>query len=176
MRNTAKKDESGKPMDDGVTERAVGVPVTNSQRVCWAIKTLVAEVHSMFPETTAEYSDYDGRNTALAVTFDLTPLDADTDRVDLANLLELLNDPAYNDDRRIREVIVESDDSAVYVSMRGNPRTQDSREPFGLADALEVLTGGDEGYDEENDWQGTGLSGWPVSSEPRYPLFEEGSR
>lgn len=131
------KSETPKPMDDGIREEAVGVPGTNRQRVCYAIKQLVTEVHDLFPETPVEYSDYDGRNTALAVTFDLTPLDSE-DRRALSILLGLLGNPA-RDDMRVGEAITDPDHMAATVSMRANPRTQDIRDSFGLADAWEVL-------------------------------------
>lgn len=148
MKDTTKMPE---PMDDSVREARVGTPMTNHQRVCGAIKQLVAEFHGLFPETPVEYSNYDGRNTALDVTFDLSPLDADTDRVDATNLLMLLGDPAHNAERRIEDVIVASDMDSVLVSMRSSLRTQDNRDPFGLAEALSVLAGEDEGYDDDGD-------------------------
>lgn len=148
MKDTAKAPE---PMDDSVREAPMGTPVTNHQRVCGAIKQLVREFHALFPETPVEYSNFDGRNTALDVTFDLTVLDADTDRVDALSLLTLLGDPANNAERRIEDVIVTSDMDSVLVSMRSNARTQDNPEPFGLAEALSVLAGEDGGYDDEGD-------------------------
>ena len=148
MKDTAKAPE---PMDDSVREAPMGTPVTNHQRVCVAIKQLVREFHALCPETPVEYSNFDGRNTALDVTFDLSPLDPDTDRVDATNLLMLLGDPANNAERRVEDVIVASDMDSVLVSMRSNARTQDSPEPFGLAEALSVLAGEDEGYDDEGD-------------------------
>lgn len=148
MKDTAKAPE---PMDDSVREAPMGTPVTNHQRVCGAIKQLVREFHALFPETPVEYSNFDGRNTALDVTFDLTVLDAETDRVDALNLLHLLGDDAYNNDPRVEYVLVSQEDSAVLVSMRSNARTQDSPEPFGLAEALSVLAGEDEGYDDDGD-------------------------
>ena len=126
--------------------RGEGIPHVNAPRQCWAIKTLVAEVHTLFPETPVQYSNVDGRNTALAVAFDATGLSED-DRADFINLMQLLTDPAYNDDRRIEYGIIE--DEQVIISMRSDPRTQDSREPFGLTDALHVLSGEDDGDDDE---------------------------
>lgn len=141
------------PMDASVPESRTAVPSTNSPRVCWALKTLVDEFRNLFPETRTEYSNYDGRNTALSVTFDLTGIPEDV-RTDAALLMELLNDPAYNEDKRIEYVIIE--DEHALVTMRANPRTQDSREPFGLADAYEVLAGDDEPED--------GVFGDPLSN------------
>lgn len=129
------------PMDDGAPESKTATPTTNSPRTCWAVKTLVAEFQNLFPETTVEYSNHDGRNTALSVTFDLTAIPED-ERTDAALLMELLNDPAYNEDRRIEYVLIE--DEQALVTMRSNPRTQDSREPFGLSEAYEVLAGEDD--------------------------------
>lgn len=133
-KSTTKKTESKapEPMDAGATESKVGTPVTNNHRVCYAGKRLVAEVHDLFPETPVEYGNYDGRNTALDVIFDLTALDA-TDSDMLAGLLELTTT-----DDRVAEVLVEDD--LALVSFKGNPRTQDSRATFGLSDALDVLS------------------------------------
>jgi hypothetical protein len=140
-------------MDPTVTEAKVGTPKPNNQRACWAAKTLVAEVREVFPETPVEYSNYDGRNTALDVMFDLTGLDPQ-DAHDLALVLELLNDTAYNEDQRIDTVIAGGGDQKgqVLVSFKSSPRTQDNREPFGILDALSVLSGKDEfDYGEESD-------------------------
>lgn len=128
------------PMDPSVREESVGTPTVNTRRVCYAAKTLVAEVEALFPETPVEYSNHDGRNTALDVSFDLTVLDSE-DAASFLTLMSLLDDPAHNDDPRIREVVVE--DGAVLVGFKSDPRTQDSRDPFGLADALSVLNAED---------------------------------
>lgn len=146
MRKTSKSDstpkgQESKEMDPGVTERRVGAPRPNSSRVCWAIKTLCEEVWALFPETPVEYSNVDGRNTSRDVTFDITALDSE-EQATFTTLLTMLGDPAYNEDPRIREVV--TGDGQVLVSMHGNPRTQDRREPFGLADAYLILTEGDE--------------------------------
>lgn len=120
------------PMDDTTREAKVGKPHTNQQRVCYAIETLVGEVHDLFPETPVEYSGRDGRGTALDVSFDLSVLD-DRDTSLLLALLGLLDS-----DERVAAVITE--DKASLVSMRSDPRTQDSRASFGTADAFDVLT------------------------------------
>jgi len=120
-------------MDDGIRERNVGEARPNAPRQCWAIKTLVAETAVLFPETPVEYSDYDGRNTALSVTFDLTSLPGG-DSVLFNNLMAILDT-----DERVKEVIASDYDQA-YVLMHSNPRTQDSRDPFGLDDALSILS------------------------------------
>lgn len=137
----AKSSETPVPMDASVRENSTPTMSTNAQRVCYAAKTLVAEVMEMFPETPVEFSNFDGRNTALDVTFDLTTLDSQ-DRADLMLVMTLLDDPAYNEDSRIASVL--ADDGQVLVSFKSNPRTQDNREPFGLLDALSVLSGQDE--------------------------------
>jgi hypothetical protein len=139
------KTEAPAPMDPSVREESVGTPAVNASRPCWAAKTLVAEVNALFPETPVEYSNPDGRNTMLDVMFDLTTLDPN-DVYDLTTLLNLLDDPAYNVDPRIDSVIAGGQQHAgqVLVAFKSNPRTQDSRDPFGLADALEVLAERDE--------------------------------
>lgn len=131
------------PMDDGIRERSVGEAAVNRQRECWAIKTLVGEVLALFPETSAEYSNYNGRNTALDVTFDLTGMEGG-DSVVFNNLLCLLDDGA---DPRVREVITE-DYAQALVSMHPDPRTHDLRNPFGIAQAYEALTADDDGPDD----------------------------
>ena len=131
-------------MDPSIVENKTPVVVPNNQRVCWAIKTLCEEVWNLFPETPVEYSNHNLRNTALDVTFDLTALDAEADRIDLPNLL-----PLIKVDPRVADVIVSKDDEGfpeyVLVSMRNSARTQDNRESFGLAQALMVM-GEDEGF------------------------------
>lgn len=121
-----------KPMDDGIRERSVGQAANNHQRVCGALKTLVAELEQMFPETPVEYSNYNRYNAALAVTFDLTALDGG-DSVIFNDAIGLIKG-----DDRVAEVMTADYDQA-YVEMRDWLRTCDNREPFGLADALVVL-------------------------------------
>lgn len=132
----SKKSDAPQPMDASIREETTGAAKVNNQRVCWAIKTLVSEVHAMFPETPVEYSDYDGRNTALAVAFDCSMLNIEEQEI-LAGLFDALNiDPR-----------VESTDMAedqAFVTMKSNAVTQDSRETFGLDAAYEILTEGED--------------------------------
>lgn len=132
-----KTSEMPEPMDVTAREARVGTAHHNHSRVCYAIKTLVAEVHELFPETPVEYSNFDGRYTALDVTFDLTVLD-DEDEARLARLLSLIEN-----DARVAEVIADEDGAAL-VSIRSNPRTQDMRDPFGLGPAYLLLAGDDD--------------------------------
>ena len=132
----AKNDKKSEPMDTNIRERSVGEIHQNMKRTCHAIKQLVAEVAELFPETPVEYSNYDGRNTALGVTFDLTVHDND-EAITLCQLLGLVET-----DERVEQVIVE--DQQGYVLIKSHPLTQDSRDSFGLADTYEVLTDGDE--------------------------------
>lgn len=136
----SKKTEMPQPMDPSIREEGIATMHVNRKRPCWAAKTLVSEMDVLFPETPVEYSNYNLRNTALDVTFDLTTLDS-TDREMAANLLELTSS-----DSRIEDVIVGAGDmdGQVLVSFIANPRTQDSRAPFGLGDALDVLADDDE--------------------------------
>jgi hypothetical protein len=164
-------DKKNTPMDDGAPESKTPAPSTNSPRACYAIKTLVAEFRDLFPETGTELSNYDGRNTALAVTFDLTGIAEEEHRTLATSLLELLNDPAHNEDRRIEYVLVE--DEHALVTMRANPRTQDSREPFGLVDAFHVLVGDEDDMAASDEYEDRVLSGaWP-HIEQRYDLFNK---
>jgi hypothetical protein len=134
------KDKTPTPMDPSIIEDRVGSAHVNTGRACYAAKTLVAEVEALFPGVPVDYSNRDGRSTALDVSFDLTVLD-EPDGQDLVTLLTLLGDSAHNEDPRIREVMADPGTLQVLVGFRSNPRTQDSREPFGLADALDVLSG-----------------------------------
>lgn len=143
----SKDDKKAQPMDPSIAENRTPVVKPNQSRVCWAIKTLNEEVWSLFPETPVEYSNYTGRNVALDVTYDLTALDAETDRIDLPNLL-----PLIAGDPRVSTVSISKDYEGfpeyVLVSMNASARTQDRREPFGLVDALAVFAepGSDEGF------------------------------
>lgn len=130
-KSTPKKQAAPAPMDASAREIAQPVASGNTPRDCWAIKTLVAEFTDLFPETSHETSNRDGRNTALAVTFYLGDLIEDDENA-ATNLLGLIGS-----DERVAHVT--ADDSHVLVEMRGNPRTQDSRESFGLADAYLVM-------------------------------------
>lgn len=125
-----------KPMDDGNRERAVGESRPNRQRIAHALDVLVTEFRSVFPETAVEYSRYDGRNTALDVTFDCSMIDT-PEQVVLAQVMELVSH-----DPRI-EYVMPGGDQYV-VGLFSNPRTQDNRDPFGFAGAWEALTEEDE--------------------------------
>ena len=140
-----KKPENKKtdPMDPSIREQVIGTPATNNKRVCYAIKTLAAEVGELFPETPVEYSEYDGRNTALDATFDLTVLD-ESDRTLFRDLLRLCTT-----DERVREVLTEDDQ--VLVGIKSNPRTQDLRDWFNLADAWLVMAEGHQAAEEPDD-------------------------
>lgn len=129
-----KEDPKVKPMDASIRESRTGTIHVNQQRPCYAAKTLVAEVTELFPETPFEYSNYDGRNTALDVSFDLTMLDHE----DTASLIALLTLFDFGADPRINLVIEE--DEVVLVSFRPSARTKDSRESFGLADAWDIFS------------------------------------
>lgn len=122
-----------KPMDASAREQGTGIVVPNAKRECYALKTLVAEVEALFPETVYEASGYDGRNTALDVTF------AVYESPGLAELLSLVKS-----DERVMDVTEE--DGHVLVEFHPWARTQDSREPFNLASAWLVLA---EGYEAE---------------------------
>lgn len=133
--------DKGQPMDPTYRESAVGTMHVNRPRIAWALKQLVAEVEALFPETAVTYGNEDKRNTSLSATFVCTD-------PTLADLLGLLDDPAYNEDRRIESVTAqqaEGEPEEVTVTLLASARTQDSRTPYGLADAYEVLVGHDGG-------------------------------
>jgi len=133
----SKTPEAPKPMDMSAPEADAPVVATNNQRTCKAIKTLVAEVLHLFPETPYEVSNYNGRNTGLDVTFDLTTLDSQ-DRTDLISLLWVAEvDP--------RVATVDAEDGMVLVSMQASPRVHDGIGSFGLNDAYLILVDGADG-------------------------------
>lgn len=131
----SKDKKTAEPMD--VTAKETDNPVTtNHQRAAWGVRTLIEEVHALFPETPYEVSGYNGRNVGLDVQFDFTSLDSQ-DRADACTLLILMGDT------RVWQADVE--DGAALVQFNNNPRTYDSRESFGLADAYLILAESDEG-------------------------------
>lgn len=142
-------DKTPQPMDAGAPERAVAEAATNNQRVAYGLVTLMTEIHALFDSVIPEYKEPDGRNTLLAVALDLSEMDED-DRTDLTALISLFD---LHSAPRIESITVDDEEQSAYIKMRSNPRIQDSRQPFGLAAALEVLSGADEdeGYVNEDD-------------------------
>lgn len=131
MGKNKKSDETPQPMGQGVVKVDKPVPGVNRQRPCYALVTLVDEVVDLFPEVTSTYDGVDGRGAALQGVFDATDLEPEV-REDFFFLLSSLeNDP------RVKDVVV--DGSTLILGFHSNPRTQDSREPFNLGDALLVL-------------------------------------
>lgn len=129
-------------MDSSAREQVVPMTPSTNHRDCYALLTLVAEVTGLFPETTYETSGANAFNTALVVQFTAheTP--------DLYPLLSLIES-----DGRVAEVLYDASEDSVLVSFHSNFRTQDSREPFGLAEAHAILTsGGSIGLDEDDDF------------------------
>lgn len=127
-------DEKNTPMDPSARETTGGAARPNAKRVCGALKTLSAEVADLFPETTVTYHDYDGRNTALTAAFDYTALD-EAARSMFADLMSVLN---VDERVLIVEVMGTHEEMVAAVRVRSNPVTQDKREVFGLADAIEA--------------------------------------
>jgi hypothetical protein len=130
MRRNTKTGDTPQPMDPSAPETR-NPTITHNKRVCYAAKTLVAEVQELFPEMPVDYADYDGRNTALTVSFDLTVLDGD-ERADAASLFVLVGG-----DLRVSSATVEED--VAMVSFTSNALTQDSREPFRINETWLIL-------------------------------------
>jgi len=136
----SKTTEKGQPMDAAIRENTVGTATTNRKRNCYAMNTLIAEVTDLFPETSYEVSNYDGRNVAHDIQFDITSVpDDEQDLFILLMGLLVSSDGSHphNADPRIAEVSI--DPEGVLVSFRASARTQDDRSPFGLADAWEIV-------------------------------------
>ena len=146
-KSSGKSRDKTTPMDPSARERAIGTQAQNHPRPCWAMKTLIAEVMDLFPETTYEESGYDGRNTALDVVFDVHECP------DLARLLECVRT-----DDRVVDVDYDQHGQMVLVAFRAQPRMQDSREPFGLADAWSILIDEEAGTGTASDGSAGGES------------------
>lgn len=135
MSDSAKTEsKSGEPMDKKAKEILRPVALPNVTRNCWALETLVREMLDLFPETGVAFGNYDGRNTALDAVFDLSMLDPE-DRDLAAALLQMLTV-----DHRVDDAVYEESEALATVSIKSGPRTQDLRDPFGLADAFDVIT------------------------------------
>lgn len=128
---TKKQKEAPQEMDPSTREVKNPVMSTNQQRSCYAMTALLTELLDLFPETPYEVGGYDGRNVALEVTFDLSSVEGSE------SLIELLED-VETSDARVESLLVE--DQQANLRFKSNPRTQDSLEPFGLADAWLILS------------------------------------
>lgn len=150
------KDSKQQPMDPSARETATPEVATNAARVAYALKTLVAEVLALFPETPHEFGDVDGRNTALSVTFDTTPMDG-LDRDAFTGLLD-----AVKTDARVAEVT--SEDDLTYMLLRASARTQDDRSSFDLADIWLDMNTDHEGFaggsGEPDEIEAGGKAAW----------------
>lgn len=145
------------PMDPSAREVANPEPITSTARVCYAAKTLLSEVAALFPDATYEDGERNGRGVLIGLTFELASL-SEGDAIDLSTLLNLLSDPAHNEDPRIESVTEDEEEQLIGVAFRNDPRFYDLREPFGLADAMLVLAGepdDDKGFVAENDEEGS---------------------
>lgn len=134
----SKKDAAAQPMDPSINETATPVQRSANPRNAYTIDTIIAEVLAIYPDTPYEVGDRTALNVATSVRFDLVgaaapDLDDSTDAVSLPDLLALLDVT----DPRLAEI----SPSEGYVRVRASARTQDSREPFGFAEAWDTLIG-----------------------------------
>lgn len=127
-------DNGPQPMDPGGPEPTSAPRSPNRRRSAYAITTLVSEIEQVFPGISHEVSNYNGFNTALDASFDLTSVSED----EVATLTTLLS--MLDSDSRVARVEIE--DGQALVSLHSNLRTQDLRDPFGVAQAYEVLIQG----------------------------------
>lgn len=168
--NTDTEPKQPESMDPAVREQAIpDIPRTNP-RDCYAVQTLVAEVTGLFPETAYETSGPNSFNTSLVVAFD------DGESPDLFPLLALIQS-----DVRVLAVDRDSIEHRSVVEFHNNLRTHDSRAPFGLAEAHDILTSGDgqiglDGNDDfvvENDPEPeTEADAFQPPSEPGEVLYD----
>lgn len=124
------------PMDPSFNESSTGQVHVNHKRNAYALVQLLDEVRQLYPEIPYEFCNYNGRNTALSVLFDLTGIDND-EASDFTKLILLIKS-----DQRILDVV--ADDGQVLVDLFPSPRYQDLQDSFHLADAYWILTGDDQ--------------------------------
>ena len=118
-------DEKNVPMGGNVPEESRGQAEALSNRNVWAIDVLIEEVASLF-RTKAETSEPNWLNANTVVTF--TP--AEDEWADMAVVM-----PAIFDDERVESVLV-SHENTITVKMVANAVLYDTRDPFGLDDAV----------------------------------------
>lgn len=146
MSTTEKKEPVA--MDPHAPETKDGAVHVNNARVCYAAKTLISEFLALFPETEYATGGVNQRNVALEVFFDCT----DGPSV-IADLFRSLRD-----DPRIEAVGIGEMDAIVHF--KNSARLMDLRDPFGIAEAWEVLTedveldGAAEEDPDEEVWEG----------------------
>jgi hypothetical protein len=127
-KQVAEKQETA-PMDPSVPERRTPTLHRVSERDAYALTTLVNEVAGLFPETTYETSGANAFNTRLVVAFH------DPETPDLYPLVSLVEA-----DPRVLSVGRDRDGTSTVVEFHDSFRTQDGRQPFGLAEAYDILS------------------------------------
>lgn len=141
-------------MDPDAVEVRNAVNMVSSQRVALSLTTLIDEVQALFPETTHEVIDFNGRKVGYSVSF------ATHESPGLADLILLISDP------RVEGTIYDPKEELAFVSLHNNPRSMDSRDPFNLAEAWEVLAGAPETEEPQTEE--------PETEEPETEEPEEG--
>ena len=122
------------PMDPSVPVSKTGVETMPAKRSAYSLEVLIAEFTGAFPETNFETGSEDGRGVSHSVLFDLSMLAS----ADLALFRDLVK--ATEVDDRIEYVIVDNDQAE--IGLWQNPRLRDSREPFGVDEAILALAEG----------------------------------
>ena len=153
------EDASTQPMDASAVEKAVGIPAAASDRSAYALAALIDEIQSLYPEVAVEITKRTGRGVGVEAQFAF-----DSGSEYLTELLSLLVL-----DERIEEVVIDREEGLSTVSVWPNPRTQDSRESFGLVEAYAVMidsadpelsaTAGEDSGEEDFDEAATNLGG-----------------
>lgn len=114
-------------MDPDAVEVQRAINKMPRQRVAYALMTLIEEIEELFPETTIEIVDRNGRGVGYAASF------ATHESPELKELILLLRDP------RVEGTIHDDKEDLAFVSLHNNSRTMDNRDPYDLASALAVL-------------------------------------
>jgi hypothetical protein len=122
-------DKTAQPMDAGAEETSTPMAAMPNERNARALDTLISEVVALFPETTYEVGNRNGRGVALSVTFATHETDG------LPALLSLVAG-----DARVLDVTYDEQEDSVLVHLWNRGRTQDLRDSFNLADAWLVLS------------------------------------
>jgi len=133
------KDKS-KAMDPSIREQHNPEPIKRAPRDAYGLTVLIEEVTDLFPETTYETSGPNEFGVNLSVAFD------DGEAPDLFPLIGLIES-----DPRVRCVDRDSIEHYSMVEFHSSFRTQDSRAPFGLADAHAILSEENAAAWEESD-------------------------
>lgn len=136
---SVQESKAPQPMDPSVQESITPKPQRNRERNGYAMQTLIDEMVDLFPDLPYETSEPREFNVRTLVTFKEPHLSA--------LLLLIQGDP------RVADVRPDPEAGETSVEFHASLRTQDSRDPFGLAEAYAILAeDGKIALDENHDF------------------------